>query len=238
MRFSGEGTIGIVLGLLGCAGVGVPMVMPQYLWLGWVFIGIALIGFILLGCNHLFGRRQEGSDPGSLLPDIPVSEAVDYIVNDTTTPLRSSPKGYDPAAVGLFPWTGEQHMDALEQIFQQATLGQLHLWGQMRIGPPSAQRYGDALREIPKGYWESADFNVLFCFHASDSPQTRSQTGDENLTTYKRLTLNRGEVKRLWPQKRLLRRFRDWATRKPRLYRDSQVREAQAFYSKRGQRSQ
>jgi hypothetical protein len=60
MHISGEGKIGIGLGLLGLLGVGIPMVAPQYPWLGWPFIATSVLGLIALAFHHFRVRSRFG----------------------------------------------------------------------------------------------------------------------------------------------------------------------------------
>jgi hypothetical protein len=63
MRISGEATIGIILGLIGAAGIGIPMVLPAHPEAGWIFIGVAVIGAILLGAHHLYYALPRAGQP-------------------------------------------------------------------------------------------------------------------------------------------------------------------------------
>jgi hypothetical protein len=53
---STEGKIGIFLALIGLLGAGAIMIAPQQLWIGWSLIAIAVIGLIILGFYHFWGR--------------------------------------------------------------------------------------------------------------------------------------------------------------------------------------
>jgi hypothetical protein len=58
MQISGEGKIGIGLGLLSLAGTGAIVIAPQHTEIGWAMIALAAAGAILLGYHH-FGNRME-----------------------------------------------------------------------------------------------------------------------------------------------------------------------------------
>ena len=60
MQLTGEGTIGIGLGLLSLAGTGALVIAPQHTEIGWAMIAVAGIGAILLGHHH-FGNRMTRS---------------------------------------------------------------------------------------------------------------------------------------------------------------------------------
>ena len=53
MRISGEGRIGLWLGLIGLAGAGAIMVAPDHTGIGWTLIAIALAGAAALLSHHL-----------------------------------------------------------------------------------------------------------------------------------------------------------------------------------------
>ncbi len=152
-----------------------------------------------------------------LRPDTPIHEVIDYIVNDSRANLRDQPVGYDDDLVSKLNWHGEQHNDAIEQVRQKLVLGELTAWGRIQIGEPSAMRFDDALQEIPATYWQSANFSSLFCFHASDSPQTFWIDGDRNGGTYKSVTLSELQIVKVWPKKSLFRRLVGKITRRARL---------------------
>jgi hypothetical protein len=150
-------------------------------------------------------------------PDMPIHQAIDYIVNDSRADLRDQPVGYDDDLVSKLNWRGEQHNDALERVRQKLILGELTAWGRIQIGEPSAMRFDDALQEIPYAYWQSANFSSLFCFHASDSPQTFWVDADRNGRTYKSVSLSELQIVKFWPKKSLFRRLVSKVTRQARL---------------------
>jgi hypothetical protein len=62
---STEGKIGIFLALIGLLGAGAIMIAPQQLWIGWSLIAIAVIGLIILGFYHFWGRSFVGRSAGN-----------------------------------------------------------------------------------------------------------------------------------------------------------------------------
>jgi hypothetical protein len=57
MSISAEGTIGILLALVGLAGAGAIMIAPQHVEIGWGLIIFSIIGMALLAFHHLGIRR-------------------------------------------------------------------------------------------------------------------------------------------------------------------------------------
>jgi hypothetical protein len=66
MRLDGEKTAGIGIGLLGLAGVGIPMVAPQHPEIGWAFIGAAGLGAIGLIAHHCYYFWQNRTKAGEV----------------------------------------------------------------------------------------------------------------------------------------------------------------------------
>jgi hypothetical protein len=56
MHISGEGKLGIALGLVGLAGGGAMMVAPTHTEIGWTLIAIAVAGFVTIGIHHFRGH--------------------------------------------------------------------------------------------------------------------------------------------------------------------------------------
>jgi hypothetical protein len=52
MRISGEGTAGLIVGLLALGGGGAIMVAPEQLWIGWSLIVVAAFGGVALFLHH------------------------------------------------------------------------------------------------------------------------------------------------------------------------------------------
>ena len=214
MGISGEGEIKIGLGLLGVAAGGARILASShYSSLGWVLICIAVVGFIALLVHHFAWKEQ------ATLPDMPINEAIDYIVNDSaaSVQLRHAPEGYDESTVGKLNWQGEEHQDALRRVREKAVLGQVRVWGSLQIGPPSAKRFDDVPHEIPAEYWKGADFNSLFCFHKTADPQTIPFGGAEGVPLYNRVTLSGAQMRKIWPRIPLWRRAMGAGRRKERL---------------------
>jgi hypothetical protein len=58
MQISGEGKLGILVGLIGLAGAGAIMLAPEQRWIGWTLIAIALTGGIGLGVYAFVEERR------------------------------------------------------------------------------------------------------------------------------------------------------------------------------------
>ncbi len=139
-------------------------------------------------------------------PDMPISDALNYIVNDSSIELKKpmpqeieqlgGAKGY------LVNWPGIGHDDALSKVQSALNNGSIDAWGHREIAPNS---FESSFRPIPKEYWESACLNHFYCFHRSDQAQTMPlpmKTADR----FANLTLNRKQVRELWRPTSLWRR--------------------------------
>lgn len=127
-------------------------------------------------------------------PDMPISDAINYMVNESSIKLKQS----NP------PWKGVEHQDALVHVQTDLNNGKLRSWGKRQMGPGW---FEDSLREIPKDYWKSACINPLFCFHKSEQAQTVALPKEDNLELYANLTLSKKEVKLSYPPKPLWRKL-------------------------------
>jgi hypothetical protein len=58
MRISGEGTVGLIIGLLALGGAGAIWVAPDQLWIGWSLLAIAALGGVTLFVHHFSFIRK------------------------------------------------------------------------------------------------------------------------------------------------------------------------------------
>lgn len=144
---------------------------------------------------------ETGSVQRQGLPDTPIHKAIDYIVSNSLAPLRQAPKGYDERVTSLFKWRGEEHQHAIEQVRERAVLGELRVWGCMQIGEPSAMSFDNVLREIPADYWQTATFDVPFCFHKTEHSQTARLSRDGDIPLFTHITLSNMQAAELLAKK-------------------------------------
>lgn len=101
MHISGEGKLGIALGLVGIAGGAIPMIAPTYPQIGWLLMVISIGGLVMLACHHWHWvgaiqsliRRLRGSVALEVVPPLSVEpptsaesyvllrQAVDYAIS-------------------------------------------------------------------------------------------------------------------------------------------------------------
>jgi hypothetical protein len=89
------------------------------------------------------------------LPNTKVSDAVDYIVNDSIAILRK--------ASSSEPCLGVEHEDARAQLNAKLNTGEIKSWGLRQINTHVPNQFESSLREIPKEYWNE----MRLCFRRS-----------------------------------------------------------------------
>jgi hypothetical protein len=158
------------------------------------------------------------------LPDMPISAAIDYIVNDSRASLkRSKPpemEEYGPAKGQVIQERGVEHRDALNKLHERLISGDIIAWGRQEIMPPTMlPTFSQPIRQIAKDYWDAAFLDPLHCFGLTDGV---AQTAFANYQPqpgprYTTLQLNRSQVRRVWRPKRLFKRVSGRLRRAPRL---------------------
>jgi hypothetical protein len=220
--FSPPGYIGaIVLAILGLTPADFARwvsdkVSPEGLsWISsdkarWAFV----LGSILLFAGTYYRNRGQRSPDW----DITINDALNYIENDSRETFPP-PRTMTIRGVSV-PASGTQHQAALVRLNQRLTFGELDISGHREIVPQPAPRlYEEVRRKIDVEYWTIAQLHLLNCFHCTTQlPQTYILSGD-NHPNYYNLRMNRNQLRRVWPQKALLRRLWErWVLRKPRIY--------------------
>jgi hypothetical protein len=181
------------------------------------FIGaICFTGpFLLAIAKRVFSRNNNSS----ICPDVRINDAIDYIVNDSRAKLKQ-PKSpwveqFGPAKGHRMIEKGSEHQDALVKVREQAIAGRLQIWGKIEV---LAGRFDDAIRAIPKEYWERASLDPFSCFHESQQSQSGSiGNSDKNGQRYGFLMLSREQLHHLWSQKPLRERVWRWLRRSARI---------------------
>jgi hypothetical protein len=121
MQISGEGKIGIGLGLLSLAGAGAIVIAPQHTEIGWGMIAVAAIGAILLGYHH-FDNRMERR--GSIFLIVAIVCAVIFDSWYFWTTYRSQPTPPPPAPTAKpspppppkLPWLTDEETEQQKKL--------------------------------------------------------------------------------------------------------------------------
>jgi hypothetical protein len=207
--------------LLGLLGVSDPF------WRAWLIkgaISFAAASFLVLIWPVLRSlyRRRRPTNQSPLSPDMKVSDAIDYIVNDSVAVLRKpqSQKG----TLGIYPpgtriiVKGIEHQDARERLGTKLNTGELKSWGRRQINTHIPNQFETSLREIPKDYWVDMALDFQSCLYYKDQlPQTMKIAGRPETYHWVGIMLSRAQIEQYRPQKSALRRFYARAMRKPRI---------------------
>ncbi len=165
------------------------------------------------------------------MPDMNISDAIDYIVNDSVATLKRS----RPSWTENWPGGGTvtlsemdvEHVDALTQLNERARIGEITIWGRKEIFPAfGSNRFEGTIRKIGTDYWQIANLAFSMCLHRTKAyPQTMipgypisDRSFARTTSHYTGLMVNRNEVLALWPSKPVWRRLWDAnVLKKPRI---------------------
>ena len=156
-----------------------------------------------------------------------VSDAIDYIVNDSIAVL-SDPKKLlatqwpsflpPPAAGTRLIYSGVEHQEARKEINAKLISGDVRAWGLRQIQSHIASQFEHSLREIPKDYWDDMQLDFKSCLYYKESrSQTMTIPGRTQLHNWSGVRVSRQQIEHLWPKKKLRSRVWAWITRKPRI---------------------
>ncbi len=181
-----------------------------------LIVGISFWGLWLAlktSVKHDIGATQEQAD-------MPISDAIDYIVNDSTAKLKqpAPPKilEFGPGKGQLASEIGVEHGDARAKVNEKLISGELRIWGRREIDTSMPNQFEHSMREIPTSYWDNMQLDFLACFSATGSAsQTFHIPRKPASPGYTHLMLNKKKVREIWPPKSLWRRLRD--RNKPRI---------------------
>jgi hypothetical protein len=156
------------------------------------------ISFVLSMICFLWPLIKRRIQLSSIQPDMPISDVIDYLVNDSSVKLKKSqPPEFDHARRQVITYKGAEHQDARERIQTALNNGNIKSWGQRELMSGSVN-FESSLRPIEQNYWKSACVHPLFCFHKTN---TLAQTGAlpyKTVELYTNLMLNKKEVKSFW----------------------------------------
>lgn len=176
-------------------------------WLSGASGACFVVSLVVLLAPLMQARKVEAPPPR---PDMPIHEAIEYIVEKSATRLHQVSAGYNGALVGSLEWVGEDKNHAVELIRDKAMAGELRLWGKRQIGEASAMTFDTALQEVPQDYWREANLNAPFCFDRNEHGQTYSVAGRARRPKYSDLHLSMAQVGMAWPRKAVRKGWRRW----------------------------
>lgn len=188
--------------------------------LPWLLAGA--IGLIGLGIWEVRPKWLQRSRP--VVPDMPIIEGLNYIVNDSiwkpseTPPIRQFQIRGQTLASHPQGW---RHQMALTELGGKIVAGAIVVWGRREFMPPTIQRsFDEILREIEQEYWGKAYLHPLHCF---SNTRALEQTAFVNFNPqtdphYTRLMVSAVQLVAAWPRRSLLLRIWErYVRRKPRL---------------------
>lgn len=184
----------------------------------WLLTSVFVVAgsFIAWPVLAMIWQRLFSVEGNHIGPDMPIHEAIDYLVNDSNAKFRALPPGYGPQITSRMQWSGVEHQDALPRVHERLRRGELKAWGNIEIAGAPPETVDDAAREIEKEFWDQAAPHHLHCFHASNLPQTQRMGTQVNPPRYWHLMLNRKQVHHAWPRKALFTRIADRIRGRPR----------------------
>jgi hypothetical protein len=182
----------------------------------------AIVSAIIIAIVYRLGQHELGSTVDNPEPYMSVSDAIDYIVNDSQAVL-TQPRAPWIQDVGRLIGhrmieNGVEHADARRQLNERLISG-MPIWGFRQIQwTHSSIQFEQSLRKIEPGYWDRMQLDFVNCFYRTTTmPQTATIPGKQADLHWTGLMVSRKLVFREWPpQPRWLRLWR-WITRKQRI---------------------
>jgi hypothetical protein len=196
--------------LLGLLGVSDPF------WRTWLIrgaISFAIASFLVFiwpFLLHLY-RKWHPTLHFSPSPDMKVSDAIDYIVNDSKTifdkPERpETPSGFPPGAKMLV--VGALHTQARQKLSDKINIGEIKTWGLRQIDAHIPNQFELSLREIPASYWNDMqlDFHSAL-FYRGPYSQTTKIPGRTATYNWADIKVNQEQIEARWPKKSITERL-------------------------------
>ncbi len=114
-----------------------------------IFIGLVCFAWPLIST---FVTRPFLNDNTSVHPDMKVSDAIDYIVNDSKAVLEK-PKQHSRMNVvqpsSHISVVGAQHTQARRELNDKLNIGKIKAWGRRQISTHIPNQFELSIREIP-----------------------------------------------------------------------------------------
>jgi hypothetical protein len=132
--------------------------------------------------------------------DWKISEALDYIVNDSVAELKQpappQTMEFGPMKGKIAVEGGVEHGDARAKINEALISGELKIWGLRKINTHIPNQFELSRREIPKGYWDNMQLDFLRCMYDTENhPQTMIIPGKPELDHWTGLRVSMVQVK-------------------------------------------
>jgi hypothetical protein len=184
-----------------------------------LLLAIAIIGTIF----HI----AKGTLAANPQPNMKVSDAIDYIVNDSVAVL-ADPKKLPrppwpsslppPAPSARITYSGVEHADARKQFNAKLIGGDLQSWGLRQISTHIPNQFEHSIREISKDYWDDMQLDFQSClYYKGPYSQTMKIPGRTERDNFADIQVSRERVEHLWPRKSAVARLWNTITRKPRI---------------------
>jgi hypothetical protein len=143
-----------------------------------------------------------------------VSDAIDYIVNDSKTIFDKQIRPETPRDFPPGVSMGESNtplIQARRQLGDKISIGTIRSWGR-QIDTKMAIEFESPLREIPSAYWEDMkiDFHAAKYYVAGQqwSSQTLSIPGRAAAAhKWTDIKVSRTQIESLWPKKSIIERL-------------------------------
>ena len=184
-----------------------------------VIIGIAIF---YVGRNTA-PRIEIGKLEDALCPNMKVSDAIDYIVNDSVAKLQKvssrRPESFGNVARGTaITIFGVEHEEARSQLNSKLNTGELKSWGLRQINTHIPNQFEHSLREIPKSYWNEMQLDFVTCLdYRGPFSQTTKIPGKTGEFNYADINVCKAQVGDFWPKKSLAVRIWTRIACRPRI---------------------
>jgi hypothetical protein len=209
-----------VMGMLGFTPQFISDYLPRGLqWLTYWQVQLAFYLGSVLAIAFVFYRQIQHTKL-EFEPDSPISDAIDYIVNDSIAILRQPPQPYIERDGRRIVHWGVQHSDALAKVNERLNTGVLDASGFRQIKSHIANQFELQKRPIPGSDWLVSQLHPLTSLSNTDkAPQTMAIPGTHasDRLEWTGIMVPMATVKQLWPQQSWARRAWKWILRRPRI---------------------
>jgi hypothetical protein len=193
---------------------------PPWIFAPWTRLGVVLVGTVIVVLIFLWDRRAKQKSIAAISQsEWPLSDAIDYVVNDSTAILRQPPQPYIENDRRIVHW-GVQHSDALAKLNEKLNTGALAASGFRQIKSHIANQFELQKRPIPGSYWLVSQLHPVTSLSNTDKePQTMAIPGTHapDRLEWTGITVPMATVKQLWPQQSWARGAWKWILRRPRI---------------------
>lgn len=169
-----------------------------------------------------FLRSRRRPCPETIQPNIRVSEAIDFIVNDSRAQLHKPPPpkidGYGPGTI-LYV-SGVEHQDARRMLNEKLISGEMKSCGLRQIRTHVPNQFEVSAREIPSDYWNNMQLDFQSClYYRGPYPQTMKIPGRDakEHEYWADVKLSKEQLHQFWPPKSLMSRTIAKLLRRPRI---------------------